>query len=381
MTNLRYLGWILFLGVGFFIGIAWKNSEKQPASVEDTRAVPATFASEKNAAAENPALNTAEVATIELFERAAPSVCYITTSNVTRNGWTSDITEIPRGSGSGFVWDKAGHIVTNFHVIQGVIQDNDRVTVTLSDRKVYQAEIVGFYAEKDLAVLRIEAAANLLTPIPVGQSGNLKVGQSVYAIGNPFGLDQTLTTGIVSALGREIESVAGVPIRDVIQSDAAINPGNSGGPLLNSSGQLIGVNTAIYSPSGASAGIGFSIPVDAVRWIIPELIKYGKVQRPTIGIAVAPQQIVDRLGYEGALVMRVEEGSAAARAGIRPTTRNRAGEIIIGDVIVGINNENIKNSNEIFLILEKYKPGDVVNLKVMRDGKTANVPVKLDQPR
>lgn len=379
MTNLRYLLWMLFLGVGFFIGIAWKNSDQQPTSSAEsgTLAVPASYTNATNAIPENPALGASELATISLFEKAAPSVCYITTSNVSRNYWTSDLTEIPRGSGSGFVWDKSGHIVTNFHVIQGA----DRATVTLANRKSYDAEVVGVYPEKDLAVLRIDVSASILTPIPVGQSGNLRVGQSVYAIGNPFGLDQTLTTGIVSALGREIESVAGVPIRDVIQSDAAINPGNSGGPLLNSSGELIGVNTAIYSPSGASAGIGFSIPVDAVRWIVPELIKYGKVQRPTIGIAVAPQQIVERLGYEGALVMRVEEGSAAERAGIRPTSRNRAGEIVIGDVIVGINNEQIKSSNEIFLVLEKFKPGDVVNLKVLRDGKTSNVQVKLDQPR
>lgn len=377
MTNLRYLLWILFLGIGFFIGVAWKNSSNstQDQKKETTAsAVPASYSTE----AENPALNPSEVATIQLFERASPSVCFITTTALSRDFWTRDVSEIPRGSGSGFVWDKQGHIVTNYHVIQ----DANRAKVTLSDRTTYEAEVVGAYPEKDLAVLRMEAPANKLTPIPIGESHNLRVGQSVFAIGNPFGLDQTLTTGIVSALGREIESVAGVPIRDVIQSDAAINPGNSGGPLLNSSGQLIGVNTAIYSPSGASAGIGFSIPVDAVKWVVPELIRYGKVQRPSIGISIAPQQIVERLGIEeGALVVGVEEGSAASRAGIRPTYRSRNGGVVLGDVIVAINNEKIENGNEITLALEKYKPGDVVSIKVLREGKTANLEVRLDQPR
>ncbi|MFN7115624.1 MAG: S1C family serine protease [Saprospiraceae bacterium] len=380
MTNLRYLLWILFLGIGFFIGVAWKNSSNPTSNKEDdtVSAIPASYESEAALREVNPALNPSEVATIQLFERASPSVCFITTTALSRDFWTRDVSEMPRGSGSGFVWDKQGHIVTNFHVIQGA----NKATVTLSDRTTFDAEVVGAYPEKDLAVLRIQAPANKLTPIPVGASENLRVGQSVYAIGNPFGLDQTLTTGIVSALGREIESVAGVPIRDVIQSDAAINPGNSGGPLLNSSGQLIGVNTAIYSPSGASAGIGFSIPVDAVKWVVPELIRYGKVQRPSIGISIAPQQIVERLGIqEGALVVGVEEGSAASRAGIRPTYRSRNGGVVLGDVIVAINNEKIENGSEITLALEKYKPGDVVNVRVLREGKTANLEVRLDQPR
>lgn len=377
---MRYLLFILLLVGAFFGGVAWKNSDKNTSPESDSNAVSAAFANVTNVAttaASNPALNSAELATIQLFERAAPSVCFITTSTVQRNSWTSDLAEIPRGSGSGFVWDRNGNVVTNFHVIQGA----DRATVTLSDQTTWEAQVVGAYPEKDLAVLRIKAPTTKLTPIPVGQSDNLRVGQSVFAIGNPFGLDQTLTTGIVSAVGREIESVAGVPIRDVIQSDAAINPGNSGGPLLDSSGKLIGVNTAIYSPSGASAGIGFSIPVDAVRWVVPELIRYGKVQRPSIGIGVAPQQVVDRLEVKGTLVLSVQEGSAAARAGIRPTYRNRAGEIVMGDVIVGINNETIEQSNDIFLILEKYKPGDIVNVRILRDGKTSSLQVKLDQPR
>lgn len=378
MTTMRYLLVMVLLVGAFFAGAAWKNYEKQPTAEMETRAVAASFNEPANVQSPNPALNPEETATIQLFERVSSSVCFITTSNVSQDYRSRNVMEVPRGSGSGFVWDKNGNIVTNFHVIQGA----DRATVTLSDRTAWDAEVVGVSPEKDLAVLRIKAPAAKLSPIQPGQSQNLKVGQSVYAIGNPFGLDQTLTTGIVSALGREIESVARVPIRDVIQTDAAINPGNSGGPLLDSSGKLIGVNTAIYSPSGASAGIGFSIPVDAVKWVIPELIKYGKVQRPTLGIEIAPDQIKERLGIEeGALVINVAEGSAAARAGIRPTLRSRAGEITLGDVIVSINNDAIKNGNEISLILEKYKPGNTVNVKVVRDGKTANLQVKLDQPR
>lgn len=378
MTTMRYLLVMVLLVGAFFAGAAWKNYEKQPTAEMETRAVAASFNEPANVQSPNPALNPEETATIQLFERVSSSVCFITTSNVSQDYRSRNVMEVPRGSGSGFVWDKNGNIVTNFHVIQGA----DRATVTLSDRTAWDAEVVGVSPEKDLAVLRIKAPAAKLSPIQPGQSQNLKVGQSVYAIGNPFGLDQTLTTGIVSALGREIESVARVPIRDVIQTDAAINPGNSGGPLLDSSGKLIGVNTAIYSPSGASAGIGFSIPVDAVKWVIPELIKYGKVQRPTLGIEIAPDQIKERLGIEeGALVINVAEGSAAARAGIRPTLRSRAGEITLGDVIVSINNDAIKNGNEISLILEKYKPGNTVNVKVVRDGKTTNLQVKLDQPR
>jgi S1-C subfamily serine protease len=235
--------------------------------------------------------------------------------------------------------------------------------------------------EKDLAVLRIEAPRKALRPMPVGTSDNLQVGQSVYAIGNPFGLDQTLTTGIVSALGREIESVAGIPIRDVIQTDAAINPGNSGGPLLDSSGRLIGVNTAIYSPSGASAGIGFSIPVDVVSWVVPELIEFGRLKRPTLGVELARPQIVQRLGLDGALVIDVIKGSGAEKAGIRPTMRDRYGSIILGDIITGIDGEAVKSTNDLILILEKYEPGDVVEVELIRDEERLKAKLRLDPAR
>ena len=251
----RFILWLALLALGFTAGVAWKGKDAAPGEKEKTEA-DTSVAGEKvvlsrstNLPAAREAdpsngLNPQETATIKLFEEAAPSVCFITTSNVRMDFFTRDVSEIPRGTGSGFVWDLGGHIVTNYHVIQGA----DRATVTLADRTTWPAKLVGKAPEKDLAVLRIEAPREALFPIPIGSSEDLRVGQSVFAIGNPFGLDQTLTTGIVSALGREIQSVAGIPIRDVIQSDAAINPGNSGGPLLDSSGRLIGVNTAIYSP-------------------------------------------------------------------------------------------------------------------------------------
>ena len=218
-----------------------------------------------------------------------------------------------------------------------------------------------------MAVLRIKAAKQKLNPLPRGSSSNLKVGQYAFAIGTPFGLDQTLTTGIISALGREIKSVDGLPIEDVIQTDAAINPGNSGGPLLDSSGRLIGVNTAIYSPSGASAGIGFSIPVDAVKWLVPDLIKYGSLQRPTLGVNLAPAQFMERMQIEGALVINVVEGRAAERAGIQPTYRDRSGRLNYGDIIKGINGEKIADQNDLLLSLEKYKVGEKIKLTVERD--------------
>ncbi|MBK8506784.1 MAG: trypsin-like peptidase domain-containing protein [Saprospiraceae bacterium] len=322
-------------------------------------------------------LNPEETATISLFEAAAPSVAFINTSTYRQDYWTRDITEIPQGSGSGFVWDKEGHIVTNFHVIQ----DADKAIVTLSDQSTWEADLVGYASEKDLAILRIKVPKDKLVPIPIGTSADLMVGQSVYAIGNPFGLDQTLTTGIISALGREIKTRSGTPIRDVIQTDAAINPGNSGGPLLDSQGSLIGVNTAIYSPSGAFAGIGFSIPVDQVNWVVSDLIKYGRVKRPTLGVELLPQSTVSRAGIEGAVVSNVQSGSAAAKAGILPIKRNNRGEIVIGDIIVGLNDEKVKTNSDLLLSLEKYKPGDAIDLIIMRADKATTVKVVLDPSR
>ncbi|MEY3051887.1 MAG: hypothetical protein RLY31_1672 [Bacteroidota bacterium] len=383
------------LSAGFLAGTAWKEGRISPKDLADPMDgempppeqpyQPSPSPNEANSlspAADSEhsppqGLTESEKATIRLFEFAAPSVAYITTSRLRQDFWTRNVMELPQGSGSGFVWDRAGHIITNYHVIQGA----DRAQVTLSDRSTWDAELVGSAPEKDLAVLKIKAPREALRPIPVGASENLLVGQSVFAIGNPFGLDQTLTTGIISALGREINSVSGIPIRDVIQTDAAINPGNSGGPLLNSSGQLIGVNTAIYSPSGASAGIGFSIPVDVVRWVVPDLIKYGRINRPTLGIEVANARTTQRLGLEGALILHTVDGGAAARAGLQATYRDRSGRIRLGDAIVAINDEKVKSSSDLVLILEKFKAGDNVKLKVLRDEREFFVDVTLDASR
>ncbi len=378
----RILLWLVLIAAGFAAGVAWNSKQQQKLISEEER--PKAIVTSDNsysdaATSENtsPAagLNPEEKATINLFQSAAPSVCYITTTNLRSDFFRRNVTEVPRGSGSGFVWDNAGHIITNYHVIQGA----DRATVTLSDGSTYQAKAVGVAPEKDLAVLKIEAPRNKLRAIPLGNSSDLKVGQSVYAIGNPFGLDQTLTTGIVSALGREIESVAGIPIREAIQTDAAINPGNSGGPLLDSSGKLIGVNTAIYSPSGASAGIGFSIPVDAVKWVVPELIKYGEIKRPSLGIAIR-SDIARRLQIsDGILVITVTPRGAAEKAGLRPTYNNQSGQFErIGDIIVAINGEKVSDYNDLFLSLEKYNPGDQVTLTVIRDERKMEVPIILD---
>jgi len=237
---------------------------------------------------------------------------------------------------------------------------------------------VGVAPDKDLAVLRIDAPAGRLRPIPIGTSKDLQVGQSVFAIGNPFGLDQTLTTGVISALNREIESVTRRPIQGVIQSDAAINPGNSGGPLLDSAGRLIGVNTAIYSPSGASAGIGFAIPVDTVNRIVPELIRSGKVTRPGLGVQIADEQIAQRLGLRGVLVVDVLRGSAAARAGIRPTRRDAEGRLRLGDVITAVDGKKVETPNDLYLMLENYKIGDAVTLTLLRDGAAVQARVTLE---
>lgn len=308
---------------------------------------------------------SAEEATIALFENTAPSVCFINTSKVAQSRWNRNVQEIPAGTGSGFIWDNDGSIVTNYHVIKGA----SRITVTLSDMSSWEATVIGKEPNKDLAVLKINAPSSVLRPIKVGSSNDLKVGQSVFAIGNPFGLDQTLTTGIISAVGREIQSITGKPIKDVIQTDAAINPGNSGGPLLDVSGRLIGVNTMIYSPSGASAGIGFSIPVDEVNYVVSDLVRYGEVRRPVIGVTLVSSQYTKQAGISGSLIMDVADSSPAQIVGLRPTTRNNRGEIELGDIITAIDNQAITSNNDLFIALEKYAPGDVITISYDREGK------------
>jgi S1-C subfamily serine protease len=321
-------------------------------------------------------LGADEQGTIDVFEKFSRSVVNVTNIRTARNRFTMDLSEIPQGTGSGFVWDLQGHIVTNFHVVAG----GDKATVTLNDGETYPATIVGTAPDKDIAVLQVDAPAAKLLPLPVGQSATLKVGMKVLAIGNPFGLDQTLTTGVISGLGREIKSMSGRPITDVIQTDASINPGNSGGPLIDSSGRLIGINTAIYSPTGSNAGIGFAVPVDTVNMIVPQLLKNGKIVRPGMGINLQNDAYAAKAGIDGVIVYQVVPGSAADRAGIVGTKPYGAGGgVAVEDVIVDIDGTGIKKANDIFKALDKHNVGDVVQVTVENksSGKRRTVAVTL----
>ena len=316
-----------------------------------------------------------EQVTIGVFERSSPSVVFIKNAALQLDWFSENVYEIPQGAGSGFFWDDQGHIVTNFHVIYQA----DRIEVVLSDKESYEAKIIGMSPEHDLAVLKIKAPASLLKPIPIGNSKTLKVGQKALSIGNPFGLDYSLTTGVISALGRSMRTIGGRSISDVIQTDAAINPGNSGGPLLDSSGNLIGVNTLIYSPSGASAGIGFAIPVDIVKRVVPQLIKYGKVKRVGMGISLVPDYIRARLGNKGALIADVQPGSSAQKAGLNPTRRNVYGEIIYGDVITQINDKDIETNDDLMQALDDKKDQDKVSLTLRQGQKTRTINIILQE--
>jgi len=316
-----------------------------------------------------------EANNIEIFKAASPSVVFVTNSALYRaNPFSLNVQEVPQGSGTGFVWDKSGLIVTNFHVIENA----NRLTITLQDQSNWDAEVIGGSPDNDLAVLRIKAPADKLIPLPLGDSSLLEVGRKVIAIGNPFGLDTTMTLGIVSALGREINSLTNRTIRDVIQTDAPINPGNSGGPLLNSLGQLVGVNTQIVSPSGASAGIGFAIPVNTVKKVIPQLAQYGQEIRPVIGIENPPDAWTRQMGINGVPVMRVTPGLPAEEAGITGMQQNWRGDIVLGDVITEIGGIQIKSQDDLLNTLEQHMPGDVVNVVTDRDGKRMEFNVTLD---
>lgn len=314
-----------------------------------------------------------ETNTTEIFRNASPAVVFVTNSALRRNFFSLDIMEIPRGSGTGFVWNANGLVVTNFHVIAGA----QKLTVTLQDRSEHDAEVIGVAPEKDLAVLRMQAPPDNLVALPLGDSSELTVGRKVLAIGNPFGLDTTLTTGIVSALGREIQAVGNRKIRGVIQTDAAINPGNSGGPLLNSLGQLVGVNTAIYSPSGASAGIGFAIPVNTVKDVVPQLISYGRVLRPTIGVELASDQWVQRYRIEGLPVVQAYPGLPAAEAGINGAFRNARGEVVLGDIITEIDGKAIRTQDDYFSALEAHETGEIVSITTRVGDETRTYKVAL----
>ncbi|MEE9935126.1 MAG: trypsin-like peptidase domain-containing protein [Deltaproteobacteria bacterium] len=316
-----------------------------------------------------------EKATIELFEKSRNSVVFITTKSLVRDFWTRDVFAVPRGTGSGFVWDDAGHVITNYHVIEGASE----ATVKLSDGRDYKAALVGASPAHDIAVLRIGVGLKRPSPVPLGTSRDLKVGQKVFAIGNPFGLDWTLTTGIVSALDRSL-SGAGGTIEHLIQTDAAINPGNSGGPLLDSAGRLIGINTAIYSPSGASAGIGFAVPVDTVNRVVPQLIRSGKYIRPGLGIE-ADEGLNERmkavLEIKGVLILRILPGSAAERAGLEGAQVSRGGEVRPGDIITAVNGKSVDTVGKLNALLDEHAVGATVKVTVLNKGRTRDVEVTL----
>lgn len=313
---------------------------------------------------------------IAIYEKVSPSVVFVTNTRLRRSIFSLNVMEIPQGSGTGFVWDDSGIIVTNFHVVYGA----DKITIKLQDGSAYDAEVVGIAPDKDLAVLRIDAPASKLRPVTLGESSGLAVGRKVLAIGNPFALDTTLTVGVVSALGRQIKSISNRTIKDVIQTDAAINPGNSGGPLLDSQGRLIGVNTAIYSPSGASAGIGFAIPVNTVKKIVPQLIQYGRVNRPILGIDPLSDRWVKRLGAKGVALLSVIPGQPAAKAGMIGMREDRRGRIHLGDVIIAVDDEPILNQDDLLDVLERHQADDVIKVTTIREDEIHNYEVKLANP-
>lgn len=317
-----------------------------------------------------------EKSNIAVFETSKASVVYITTSEKVLDYSSLRVQTVPHGTGSGFIWDSAGHVVTNLHVVAGV----SVATVRLANGKDYTATLIGLNRSHDIAVLQIRIPASSAVPIPIGTSHDLQVGQKVYAIGNPFGLDWTLTTGIVSALDRSLTADNGVPFQHLVQTDAAINPGNSGGPLLDSAGRLIGMNTAIYSPSGASAGVGFAVPVDTVNRVVPELIAKGHYASPSLGVQTdetVSRAIARQFGVHGAAILRVSPNGPAARVGLRGARFGRRNAIYAGDVIVALNGKTVDNVSRLLALLDDCKPGEVVQLTVWREGKKIHVAVTL----
>lgn len=321
-------------------------------------------------------LEQEERANVNVFKQASPSVVNISTQTgirARRGDVTLDMGRISSGTGSGFLWDAEGHIVTNYHVVEG----SDFVKVKLTDGTEWEAEILGKAAEFDVAVLKIEAPKEQLRALTLGRSDNLEVGQKVYAIGNPFGLDQTLTTGIVSGLGREIDSRSGDKIRGVIQTDAAINPGNSGGPLLDSQGKLIGINTAILSRSGTSAGVGFAVPVNTIRATVPLLISGKMVHRGYLGLALAPMPISKLASEEGVLVLGVAEDSPAAKNGLRSTRFNDEGEVEWGDTVISLNGERVTDSEAVLTKLQEFQAGDEIMIGIKRGDEYTRLTIEL----
>ncbi len=389
--RLWILGCLLLVGFGFVVGIGFGRDEAGPgapagdggpAGEPGAPGAEAVSAEVAPAAVLAPAVGSVpetlgpeERRDVEVFRSASGSVVFITSIALRRDLWSFDVLQLPQGTGSGFVWDRRGHIVTNFHVVES----GDKFSVTLADQSEWPAEIVGIAPEKDLAVLRIEAPAERLSPLTLGSSRDLLVGQKVLALGNPFGLDHSMTSGIVSAVGRELRAPGGRLIRDVIQTDAAINPGNSGGPLLDSTGRVVGVNAAIFSPSGASAGVGFAVPVDIVKRYVPQLVQRGRAVRPDIAASYLTDAQAERFGLEGAgaVVRNVVAGGPADRAGIEGIARTRRG-YVLGDVIVAVDGKPVRSGEDLAYSFETAGVGRKVALTVRRGDEDREVEVTLE---
>ena len=335
--------------------------------------VPSKQAQPRLAAARGELMADEQVA-IKVFNSVSPSVVFVTSKQVSRDLFHLKASEGEEDAGSGFVWDPNGYIITNYHVVQ----NSETVQVALGDQSVWKAKRVGTDPDKDIAVLKVEAPANLLPPIPIGTSCDLQVGQRVFAIGNPFGYDQTLTAGVISGLGREITSAGGRPIEGVIQTDAPMNPGNSGGPLLDSAGRVIGMNTAILSPTGAYVGIGFAVPIDCINRIVPVIISGNAVARPNLGITPVPDHLARRLGLDGVLILTISPNTTAEKAGLRATQRSDDGKVVLGDLITAVDGEPVRTGDDLLKAVDKHKVGDTVQLTIQREGKKMTVPVTLE---
>jgi S1-C subfamily serine protease len=315
-----------------------------------------------------------EANTVQVFQNAASAVVNISTSRLERDIFSFNTTEVPVGTGTGFIWDKTGHVVTNFHVVQ----DASRVVISFKDGTSVAATLVGTEPRKDIAVLKVTVPGDFkFEPLPTANSTEILVGQKTIAIGSPFGLEQTLTRGVISALGRGVQGIGGVTIRDMIQTDASINPGNSGGPLLDSRGYLIGMNTMIFSQSGSSAGIGFAVPSNTIKRIAGELIRFGRVQQPGIGITALGDNVAARLGLRGVILLDVYRGSPAADVGLRGTVRARTGEIVLGDRIVAIDGKEIANYDDLYSALDRRKIGESVVVTYVRERRKLTATVQL----
>ena len=363
MTMRKLATFLIVLGAGLWVG--WCASQALPRryAVAAPRAV-----------TPRGPLPPGEQSVVDRFKEARSSVVYLTSLAYQQDFFSLDVQTVPTGTGSGFIWDAQGHVVTNYHVIE----DAQEVEVALADGTRHKAKLVGVAPEKDLAVLQIQTKGLQLRPIPIGSSADLQVGQSVMAIGNPFGLDQTLTLGVVSALGREIQSATRRRISGVIQTDAAINPGNSGGPLLDSAGRLIGVNTAIQSTSGSSAGIGFAVPVDTVNRIVPQLISRGQSVRGDLGFDPIPDTwAADVKVPKGIIVGRVRPGGPADRAGLKGLTRQGRGWLL-GDVVLGVNGQPVKDMDKLLDLVETEPAGSAVTLDVYRQGQRIKLTMPLE---